>query len=187
MELIEEITNATDNKKHAIGVFIDLKKAFDTVDHGILIKKLKHCWVRGVASDWVKSYLSNRKQFVKIDGCSSELLSVICGVLQGSILGPTLFILYINDICNVSNLVKFILFADDTNVFCAGDNQLELECIRARNSWYFGSKCYHVLSFATGIFMWQQTFATAINLWYHVCVMFVMHLQSSTQPKTTVA
>ena len=66
-------------------------------------------------------------QFVNIDGCSSELLDVICGVPQGSILGPTLFILYINDICNVSHLVKFILFADDTNVFCAGDNQLELE------------------------------------------------------------
>ena len=92
MELIEEITNATDNKKHAIGVFIDLKKAFDTVDHGILIKKLKHYGVRGLASDWVKSYLSNRKQFVNIDECFSELLSVICGVPQGSILGPTLFI-----------------------------------------------------------------------------------------------
>ena len=132
MELIEEITNATDNKKHAIGVFIDLKKAFDTVDHGILIKKLEHYGVRGAASDWLKSYLSNRKQFVNIDGCSSELLDVICGVPQGSILGPTLFILYINDICNVSNLVKFILFADDTNVFCAGDNKLELECMLNR-------------------------------------------------------
>ena len=74
MELIEEITNATDNKKHAIGVFIDLKKAFDTVDHRILIKKLEHYGVRGAASDWLKSYLSNRKQFVNIDGCSSELL-----------------------------------------------------------------------------------------------------------------
>ena len=132
MELIEEITNATDNKKHAIGVFIDLKKAFDTVDHRILIKKLEHYGVRGAASDWLKSYLSNRKQFVNIDGCSSELLDVICGVPQGSILGPTLFILYINDICNVSNLVKFILFADDTNVFCAGDNQLELESMLNR-------------------------------------------------------
>ena len=132
MELIEEITNATDNKKHAIGVFIDLKKAFDTVDHGILIKKLEHYGVRGAASDWLKSYLSNRKQFVNIDGCSSELLDVICGVPQGSILGPTLFIIYINDICNVSNLVTFILFADDTNVFCAGDNKLELECMLNR-------------------------------------------------------
>ena len=72
--------------------------------------------MRGAASDWLKSYLSHRNQFVNIDGCSSELLDVICGVPQGSILGPTLFILYINDICNVSKLVKFILFADDTNV-----------------------------------------------------------------------
>ena len=84
-------------KKHAIGVFIDHKKAFDTVDHGILIKKMKHYGVRGVASDWVKSYLSNRKQFVNIDGCS-ELLDIIYGVTEGSILGPTLFIPYINDI-----------------------------------------------------------------------------------------
>ena len=67
MEFIEEITNATDNKKHATGVFIVLKKAFDTVDHGILITKLKHFRVRGVASDWEKSYLSSRKQFVNID------------------------------------------------------------------------------------------------------------------------
>ena len=97
--------------------------------------------MRGAASDWLKSYLSaalyttplsNRMQFVNIDGCSSELPDVICGVPQGSILGPTPFILYINDICNVSNLVKFILFADDTNVFCAGDNQLELECMLNR-------------------------------------------------------
>ena len=80
--------------------------------------------MRGAASDWLKGYLSNRNQFVNIDGCSSDLLGVIFGVPQGSILGPTLFILYINDICNVSNLVKFILFADDTNVFCAGDDQL---------------------------------------------------------------
>ena len=119
-------------KKHALGVFIDLKKAFHTVDRGILIKKLKHYGVRGVACDRIKIYLSNRKQFVNIDGCSSDLLDVICEVSQWSILGPTLFIIYINDICNVSNLVKFILFADDTNVFCAGDNQLELECMLNR-------------------------------------------------------
>ena len=103
--------------------------------------------MHGVASDWVKSYLSNRKQFVNIDGCSSELLNVTCGVPQGSILGPTLFILYINDICNVSKLVKFILFADDTNVFCAGDN-IELECMLNREltklgKWFAVNTNYH--------------------------------------------
>ena len=80
-----------------------------------------------------------------IDGFSSELLDVICGVPHGSILGPTLFILYINDICNVSNLVKCILFADDTNVFCAGDNQLQLECMLNREpaklcKWFAANK-----------------------------------------------
>ena len=78
--------------------------------------------MRGVANDWIKSYLSNRKQFVNIDGCVSELLDVTCGVSQGSILGPRLFVLYVNDICNISTLVKFILFVDDTNIFCAGNN-----------------------------------------------------------------
>ena len=72
MELIEEISNATDNKKHTIGVFIELKKAFDTVDHEIIIKKLNFCGVRGVGNDWIKSFLTNRKQFVEINGCASN-------------------------------------------------------------------------------------------------------------------
>ena len=122
MELIEEISNATDNKKHAIGVFIDLKKAFDTVDHEILIKKLNFYGVREVGNDWIKSYLTNRKKFFEINGCASELLNVTLGVPQGSILGPKLVVLYSNDICNVSKLAKFILFADETNIFCAGNN-----------------------------------------------------------------
>ena len=109
MELIEEITNATDNKTHAIGVFIDLKKAFDTYSRSrnTYLKKLEHYGVRGVASDWLKSYLSNRKQFVNIDGCSSELLDIICGVPQGSILGPTLFILYIRGISELRDILDF--------------------------------------------------------------------------------
>ena len=90
-DLIEEISNATDNKKHAIGVFIDLKKAFDTVDHEILIKKLNFYGVRGVGNDWIKSYLTNRKQFVEINGCASELLNIARGIPQGSILGPKLY------------------------------------------------------------------------------------------------
>ena len=83
MELIEEISKATENKKHA--VFIDLKMAFDTVDHEMFIKKLNFYGVREVGNDWIKHYLTNMKQFVDINGCASELLNVTRGVPLGSI------------------------------------------------------------------------------------------------------
>ena len=117
MELKEDISNATVNKKHVIGVLIDLEKAFDTVDHEILIKKVNFYGVLGVGNDWIKSYLTNRKQFVEINVCASELFNATRGVPQGSILGPKLFVLYINYICNVSKLATFIRFADDTNIY----------------------------------------------------------------------
>ena len=130
MDLVEEITSSIDAKKISIGVFIDLKKAFDTVNHTLLIDKLEYYGIRGIAQEWLKSYLKDRKQFVQIDECASTLLNVTCGVPQGSILGPKLFILYINDICNASTSLKFILFADDTNVFYSGvDIQTICECI----------------------------------------------------------
>ena len=70
--------------------------------------------------------MSNRKQYVSIDECNSDLLNVLCGVPQGSILGPKLFILYVNDICNISKILKFVLFADDTNIFCSGHDDMQL-------------------------------------------------------------
>ena len=118
--LIEELTNANEEKKITVGVFIDLKKAFDTIDHTLLLRKLKHYGIRGVANNWLESYLDSRKQFVSLNDCNSDVLNVKCGVPQGSILGPKLFILYINDICNVTKILNFILFADDTNIFCSG-------------------------------------------------------------------
>lgn len=126
MELVEEITTATDNSGLTVGIFVDLKKAFDTINHAILIKKLEKYGIRGIASDWIISYLSNRSQFVCFCGENSDSMSVTCGIPQGSILGPSLFILYINDICNVSQKLKFILFADDTNVFYSGKDIKEI-------------------------------------------------------------
>ena len=120
IELVEEITTAIDEGKTTVGVFIDLKKAFDTVDHNILVKKLEHYGIRGLAKNWVCSYLENRRQYVCINDSNSECLDVKCGVPQGPILGPALFILYVNDMCNVSKSLKSILFADDTNLFYAG-------------------------------------------------------------------
>ena len=110
-------TNALDNNKVTLGLLIDPFKAFDTSNHEILLDKLEHYGVRGITLQWFKSYLSCRKQFVQYNGYNSSSLDITCGVPQGSILGPLLFLVYINDLCNVSKVLELILFADDTNTF----------------------------------------------------------------------
>ena len=97
-------------------LLIDFSKAFDMVEHSILLKKLEHYGIRGKASQWITLYLHNRMQFVSIDGTDSKTRHMQYGVPQGSILGPLLFIIYINDIPNVSQIAKFILYADDANI-----------------------------------------------------------------------
>ena len=104
-------------KEHVIALFMDLSKAFDTIDHDILLYKLNKYGIRGIVLSWIKSYLSNRQQFVSIDKVESSLLNIKCGVPQGSILGPLLFVIYINDIVNSSTVLAFVLFADDTNLY----------------------------------------------------------------------
>ena len=127
ISLIEEIRSHLDKGQFSCGVFIDLQKAFDTVDHNILLEKLKHYGVRGVANNWFKSYLSNRNQFVFISGCKSEIRTVKHGVPQGSVLGPLLFILYINDICNAITHSSTWLFADDTGLLNSNNSLKTIE------------------------------------------------------------
>jgi len=114
--LVDRITHSLDKGDIVISVFLDLKKAFDTVDHNILLKKLYAYGIRGNYYNWFKSYLSDRSQYVVYDDKQSDTHHIKCGVPQGSILGPLLFIIYMNDICNVSQFLMTILYADDTSV-----------------------------------------------------------------------
>ena len=116
---MDEISAAIDKKMSTIGVFIDLRKAFDTINHDILIDKLEHYGVRGTANKWIMNCLNGRQQNVQIDNVHSGLKKVIHGIPQGSILGPRLFITYINDMRYVSSFLKYVLFADDTTIIGA--------------------------------------------------------------------
>ena len=114
INITENIRKALDDGNIGCGVFVDLQKAFDTVDHQILLAKFNHYGIRGVSNDWFKSYLSNRSQYVSINGYDSGLAAINCGVPQGSVLGPLLFLLYINDLNQAIKFCKVHHFTGDT-------------------------------------------------------------------------
>ena len=107
--MVDKITAAMDSNSYSLGIFVDLSKAFDTLNHTILLDKLKHFGIRGIALDWLSSYLTNRCQYEEYHGTKSSLLNITCGVPEGSVLGPVIFLVYINDIVNVSRVtVNFV-------------------------------------------------------------------------------
>jgi len=129
LDIINNIQSNIDSKLYSCAIFIDLSKAFDTVDHKILLGKLNSYGIRGVISNWFKSYLQGRTQTTSIGQNISQKSNIPLGVLQGSVLGPLLFLLYINDISVPSKILKFHLFADDTNILYANKCLKSLETV----------------------------------------------------------
>ena len=147
INLTESIRQSLDEGSFGCGIFVDLQKAFDTVDHKILLHKLEYYGIRGVCNDWFKSYLSDRKQFVSINGYNSDLMPVDCGVPQGSVLGPLLFLIYINDLHKAIQYCKVHHFADDTNLFHTSKsvknvNKLVNRDMKRFNDWLSSNKIY---------------------------------------------
>lgn len=122
----DAIYEALNCGKSVVSVLLDLSKAFDTVDHNILISKLSKVGIRGSSLQWIESYLSNREQYVEVNGMQSTSLPINIGVPQGSILGPLLFLIYINDMSKCSDKLSFVHFADDTTVSLSGVNVADI-------------------------------------------------------------
>lgn len=123
----DKIIKNIEDKNYTLGLFLDLKKAFDSIDHKILLRKLEKYGIRGVANRLLESYLNNRQQFVRMQDVSSSYLTLEQGVPQGSKLGPLLFIIFVNDIVNIPDSPELIMYADDTNLFFKSQDLNELE------------------------------------------------------------
>ena len=119
IEFIDYVYSSLDKKQSAIALYLDYSKAFDTINQDKLMSKLHHNGIKGVTLSWFKSYICNMKQYVSVKNSSSSLSNITLGVPQGSVLGPVLFVLHINDMHRSSNKMHFVHFADDTTVFAS--------------------------------------------------------------------
>ena len=142
---MNQITEAFSQGKYTLGIFLDLSKAFDTVNHNILLEKLKAYGIQSENLKWFRSYLSNRKQFILYDDFKTEVKIVKCGVPQGSILGPLLFLIFVNNLSNSTKVPDPVLFADDTNLFCYDSNIRTLfetakQELSQINDWFLANK-----------------------------------------------
>ena len=118
MDQMRYIYDNLDDGNTVVSLFLDFSKAFDCIDHKLLLHKLFLCGVRGIALDWFRSYLSSRQQYVSTNNFDSSVKNVTHGVPQGSILGPLLFLVFINDFPQSNSFFKFSLFADDSTLSC---------------------------------------------------------------------
>ena len=145
-QLVDQIYEAFEKNEYALGVFIDLSKVSDTVDYSILLRKLDLYGITYRNYPWIKIYLSNRLQYIQVDENSkTEYCVVKCGVPQSSILGPLLFLLYINDLENSYSVLDPLMFADDTNLFYTNSNTKKLfstmnEELASINQWFTSNK-----------------------------------------------
>ena len=158
IEIVDNIRQSIEDGNYTLGIYLDLTKAFDTVDHTILLRKLQHYGIRGITNDWFKSYLTDRKQYTLANGEKSDIENIKAGVPQGSVLGPLLFLIYINDVPNCT-YEKLRLFADDANCFIIHKDpiilkQKAISTITNINEWLTANKllislpktCYTIFS-----------------------------------------
>ena len=184
IKLFDKSLSALDNKNSKVGtVLLDISKAFDCVNHDILLDKLYHYRIRGSVRDWFKSFLTDRTHYVHINVNKFDLYSPTMGVPQGSVLGPTLFLIYINDLRNASNILSFSIFADDTSLLLSSERDLYNETfiteLKKVMDWFTSNKLLLNYSKSQYIFfgpLYQTKYEKLfiLNDFYEVCPHFII-------------